>query len=89
MPSDKRPDRRPVPILRVPITAQLRGRSRSAHYSDILSGLFPPPIKVGPRASGHPENEVAAMNEATIAGKSADELRKLVIELVASRKTLV
>ena len=86
MPSDKKPDRRPVRILRVPVTAQLRGRSRSGHYADIQAGLFPPPIKIGPRASGHPENEVVAMNDAIIAGKSPDELRELVNELVAARK---
>lgn len=86
MSSDKKPDRRPVPILRVPVTAQLRGRSRSGHYADIQAGLFTPPIKIGRRASGHPENEVAALIDATIAGKSPDELRELVNELVAARK---
>lgn len=85
MSSDKKPDRRPVRILRVPVTAHLRGRSRSGHYADIQAGLFPPPIKIGPRASGHPENEVTAMIEAIIAGKSVDELRTLVHELVAAR----
>lgn len=86
MSSDKKPERRPVRILRVPVTAQLRGRSRSGHYADIQAGLFPPPIKIGLRASGHPENEVAAMNDATIAGKSPNELRELVNALVAARK---
>jgi prophage regulatory protein len=87
MSSDKKPYRRPVRILRVPETANLRGRSHSGHYADIQAGLFPPPVKTGPRASGHPENEVAAMIDATIAGKSADELRALVHELVAARQT--
>lgn len=86
MSSNKKPYPRPVRILRVSVTAHLRGRSRSGHYADIQAGLFPPPIKIGPRASGHPENEVAAMIEAIIAGKSADTLRALVQELVAARQ---
>jgi prophage regulatory protein len=89
MSSEMKPARTPVRILRIPATTHIRGRSRSGHYADIQAGLFPPPIKIGPRASGHPENEVAAMIEATIAGKSPDELRELVYELVAARKAAV
>lgn len=76
-------------ILRIPVVLRRRGRSRSGHYLDIQQGLFPHPIKIGLRASGHPEHEVEAINAARIAGKSDDEIRELVIKLEAARKAVV
>ncbi|WP_420474271.1 helix-turn-helix transcriptional regulator [Noviherbaspirillum sp. ST9] len=75
-------------ILRIPVVLRMRGRSRSAHYLDIQLGLFPHPVKIGPRASGHPENEVTAVNAARIAGKSTDEIRALVAYLESARGNL-
>lgn len=62
------------------------GVSRSAGYSAIKDGLLPPPIKIGPRASGLPDFEVDAINRARIAGQNASEIRALVGRLVAARK---
>lgn len=72
-------------ILRIPAVLRLRGRSRSSHYLDIQQGLFPHPVKIGPRAAGHPEHEVEAINNARIAGKSDEEIRSLVLRLEADR----
>ena len=74
-------------ILRLPTVLRKRGRSRSSQYNDIEDGLFPPPISIGARAVGWPENEVDAINAARIAGKSDDAIRILVKELLAARKT--
>lgn len=73
-------------ILRLPAVLQARGRSRSTHYLDIQQGLFTRPISLGARSVGWPENEVAALNEARIAGKGEAEIRSLVRTLEASRK---
>lgn len=73
-------------ILRLPAILKRRGKSRSAHYADIKAGLFVPPVKLGPRASGTPDDEVDALVSATIAGKTDDETRALVSKLVAARK---
>jgi prophage regulatory protein len=75
-------------ILRLPVVLNERGRSRSAHYQDIQQGLFTHPVQIGLRAVGWPENEVIALNAARIAGKSNEEIRQLVIQLEAARKTL-
>lgn len=75
-------------ILRLPSVLNKRGRSRSAHYLDIHEGLFTPPVPIGSRAVGWPENEVDAINAARIAGKSDCEIRELVRRLVAARKVL-
>ena len=74
-------------ILRLPILLRERGRSRSAHYSDIQQGLFTRPVLIGARAVGWPAIELAELNAARIAGKSDDEIRALVTKLEAARKT--
>ena len=75
-------------ILRLPAVLRERGRSRSTHYLDIQQGLFTRPVSIGARAVGWPENEVAALNDARIAGKCDDEIRALVARLEAARKAV-
>lgn len=75
-------------ILRLPAVLRERGRSRSTHYLDIQQGFFTRPVSIGARAVGWPENEVAALNDARIAGKSDDEIRALVARLEAARKAV-
>jgi len=74
-------------ILRLPAVLRQRGRSRSAHYIDIQEGLFTHPVSIGARAVGWPSDEVAALNAARIAGKTDAQIRALVAELEAARKT--
>ena len=78
----------PVMILRIATTLRLRGRSRSAHYADIKDGLFVHPIRIGVRAAGTPDYEVAALIAARIAGKTDCEVRQLVLKLEAARKAV-
>ena len=61
------------------------GYSRSTIYLRIVQGLWPKPVSLGPRAVGWPAREVAALNEARIAGWSDAKIRALVAELVAQR----
>ncbi len=75
-------------LLRLPIVLDNRGVEKSQHYDDITNGLFTKPIKIGPRASAWPEDEVAALNAARIAGWTDDEIRKLVVQLEATRKVV-
>jgi prophage regulatory protein len=76
-------------ILRVDVVLALRGKSRSGHYADVASGLYTRPVKIGPRASGWPEPEVAALQAAVIAGTTQDEVRALVRRLELDRTKLV
>ena len=73
-------------ILRLPAVLKRRGKSRSTHYADVKSGLFVPPVRLGLRARGTPDDEVDALVAATIAEKSDDEIRALVVKLVAARR---
>lgn len=72
-------------ILRLQPVLDARGKRRSSHYSDVACGLFTRPVKIGPRAAGWPESEVAALQSARIAGKTDDEIRVLVRRLEADR----
>ena len=72
-------------LLRLPTVIKRTGKSKSSTYIDIQDGLLPPPVKIGPRASGWPDNEIDAVNAAVIAGKSKDEIRALVADLVDAR----
>ena len=76
-------------ILRLPAVLKRRGKSRSAHYADVKTGLFVRPVKLGLRARGTPDDEVESLVAATIAGKSDAEIRALVTKLEAARKALV
>lgn len=73
-------------ILRLPEVLRARGRSRSTHYADIQDCLFTKPVPIGARAVGWPAHEVAAINEARIAGQTDEEIRALVSRLEDARK---
>lgn len=74
-------------ILRFPAVKAETGHSHSTHYLRITQGLFTKPVSLGARAVGWPAGEVAAINAARIAGKTDEEIRKLVVKLEAARKT--
>jgi prophage regulatory protein len=72
-------------LSRLPDVLEERGVKKTQHYQDIQDGLFTRPVKIGKRASAWPKHETAALNQARIAGKTDDEIRKLVAELEAAR----
>lgn len=73
-------------LLRLPRVGSSTGVSRSSTYRRISQGLFPPPVPLGGgRSVGWPAREVAAINEARIAGWSDAKIRALVHALVAQR----
>ncbi|MDJ0711291.1 MAG: AlpA family phage regulatory protein [Woeseiaceae bacterium] len=73
-------------ILRLPAVVTQCGLSRSTIYSRISDGLWPKGVNLGPRAVGWPLNEVIALNNARIAGKSDEKIRALVAKIEATRK---
>jgi hypothetical protein len=62
-------------------TRQIAQRS----HKDIRLGLFTPPVAIGVRARGWPEDETETLNAAQIAGKTDEEIRRLVCRLKAAR----
>jgi len=73
-------------LLRRPKVTDITGDPNSTLYDKIGKGTFVPSVKIGPRSVGWPEDEVYAINDARIAGKTEDEIRALVVKLVAARK---
>ncbi len=73
------------PLLRRPIVQQSTGDSRSTIYRKIKNGLFTKPVHIGGDRVAWPQNEIVAINQARIAGKSDAEIKLLVIELEAAR----
>ena len=76
-----------ITILRRKQVQARIGLSRSTLYLRIAEGTFPKPVSLGPRAVGWPASEVEALNAARISGKSNSEIRDLVVNLEAARKT--
>ncbi|MBS0587660.1 MAG: AlpA family phage regulatory protein [Proteobacteria bacterium] len=74
-------------IQRLPAVKFQSGLSRSTLYLRIAQGLWTKPISLGARAVGWPSSEVEAINAARIAGKTDDEIRALVVQLEAARKS--
>jgi len=72
-------------LLRLPSVIERVGLQRTAIYDRISCGLFPAPIKLGPRASVWPAHEVEACNDAIIKGKTAEEIKALVQQLLIQR----
>lgn len=76
------------PIWRIRRAILEMGCSRSKFYSDVAAGLMTPAIKIGPRASGWPSDEVEAIKRARIAGMAEEQIRRLVQGCLAARKDL-
>lgn len=74
-------------LLRLPEVIKLSGRARSTLYLHVQKGTFPPGIKLGgDKAAGWPLYEVELLNTAIIAGKSDEDLVRLVEKLTSKRK---
>lgn len=75
-------------ILRLEAVKALTGIcSHATIYAHVKAGLFPDSIPLGLRAVGWPADEVQAVTAARIAGAADDELRALVQQLHAARRT--
>ncbi|MDT3705206.1 MAG: AlpA family phage regulatory protein [Thiobacillus sp.] len=74
-------------ILRLPAVKAQSGASRSTIYLRIQQGLWPKPVKLGPRSVGWPASEISALNAARISGMVDTEIRALVATLEAARKS--
>lgn len=79
----------PLNLLRQPVVSQVTGMARPTLYEAMAEGLFPRPIKLGPKFAAWPEFEVRAVIAARIQGKSKDEVKALVSELTEARKNCV
>lgn len=73
-------------LVRLPGVIALTGMGRATVYAAMDTGLFPRPVKLGAKLAAWPRNEIDRINGARIAGKRPDEIKALVVELMAARK---
>jgi prophage regulatory protein len=71
-------------LLRLPDVTADTGCGVTKIYDDVGKGLLPAPIKRD-RSSFWPADEIGAVVAARIAGKTDEEIRALVAEMVAAR----
>lgn len=65
---------------------QLGGMGLSTLYAHIDRGMFPKPVALSRRFVVFPQEEVTAIINARLAGKTDDEVRQLVAELMEKRR---
>jgi prophage regulatory protein len=65
--------------------SEITGIPCSSWYERIDDGLATPGVKLSKHAVAWPLSELGALNAARIAGKTDDEIRKLVVRLIAAR----
>jgi len=81
------------PLHRRPVVQQATGLSRQTLYKRIKEGLFPKPVIIGRDKNGDacqvawPANEIQAIIDARVAGKTDAEIKALVTKLEAARGT--
>jgi len=75
--------------MKTPDVCAATGMKRPTLYEHMAKGLFPRPIKLGPKLATWPQDEVAKINAARIAGKDEDEIKALVVALTSERKNCV
>lgn len=72
-------------FIRIAEAKQRLARSHTQIYRDLKDGVLPPPIHIGERCVAFVESELNAIIQYRIAGKTTDEIKTLVRELVAAR----
>ncbi|WP_020168047.1 MULTISPECIES: helix-turn-helix transcriptional regulator [Methylotenera] len=75
-----------IRLIKKPEALKLTATSHSTFHLRIKDGILPPPVILGENSVAYPLHEIDAINRARLAGKSNDEIRELVADLVKQRK---
>jgi prophage regulatory protein len=78
-----------VTLCRQPNVLNRFSFKKSTLYNRIEEGLITPPVSLGGRSVAWPEHELDSILNAMCAGKSPDEIKALVAELLVKRSELV
>lgn len=76
-------------IVKLPTLLEKFCISRSTAFHHIKEGLLPQNISLGQRSRGFILSELDAVLSARVAGKSNEEIKKLVKSLIAKRKETI
>lgn len=75
----------PISFSRLPSTLQQLAIGKTTLYERIAQGLFPPPVKLGPRLSAWPQYEIDEVANAVMRNASNEDMRQLVAHLLEFR----
>lgn len=75
-----------IEFVRVPEICKLRECGRTRLYEEMANGMWPKPIRLGPRTTVWLRSEVDSMLAAYVAGYSTDRIKQLVKDIEAKRK---
>ena len=73
-------------IVKQPSLLKQFAFSKSTLFSQINQGLMPKSISLGIRSRGYIQHELDAVLLARVQGKSDDQIKELVLSLVANRQ---
>ena len=76
-------------LIRRPEVLSLTARSKSALLLDEKAGVLPPPIAIGCRAKAYILSEIQTVIQARVEGKSTEQIKALVQELISQRTKTV
>ena len=72
-------------LLRRNEVIRLTARSRSSLLNDEKAGLFCPPVSIGGRSVAYVKHEVDEIIKARIQGKSNQQIKSIVTQLLSQR----
>lgn len=72
-------------LLRRKEVIRLTARSRSSLLNDEKAGLFCPPVSIGGRSVAYVKHEVDEIIKARIQGKSNQQIKSIVTQLLGQR----
>jgi predicted DNA-binding transcriptional regulator AlpA len=75
-------------FLRLPTVLERTAKSRSVFFREVGAGLYTPPVKIG-RNSFWPRHEINTLMAAEMNGATQEQMKRLVLELLAQRKALM
>jgi prophage regulatory protein len=73
-------------MIRLPELIKRSGLSRTSIQRAVANGILPRAVAVSERCRAWPSNEIDAVLQARIAGRSDEELRELVRAMIAARE---
>lgn len=75
-------------LIRLKEVLNITAISSSSHYLAITNGLMVKPIPLGAKSSAYPLHEIESIIAAKISGRSTNEIKELVSNLMEQRKSL-
>jgi prophage regulatory protein len=73
-------------LMRLREVCKTFGMGASTVYDHIARGQLPPAVKIGERNGAWPSDEIDLIVAARMAGKTNDEVKELVLRLLAHRR---